>query len=143
MHSSSVARLHGLVSRALRRRSVFLQPATSVVPVRLESSDNHNSPFYKWKGSSPSDHTVPRVKRGDETDPETEATAKGMKDKEEYYGIEEYDLPEGVTERGGTALNRNAKRQFPKAPEPIVGANDEIGRVCSSFFFFFFFCLNR
>lgn len=127
--SSCIPRIQsGLVSMRLRNRSLFDRfPTRSATAVRWNS--NHHSPFNKWVGSSPRDHAVPRVKRGDETDPETEAAGKGMKDREENYGTAKADLPDGVTERQGLSFARKAKQQFPEAPEPIIGENDEIGRV--------------
>ena len=132
--TSPTPRLHSLLAKQLKQGSAlvkpFSQPPAAPHPTpSLRSKNRSKHTSTKWKGSSEYEHTVPRVKRGDETDPETEAAGKAMKEREVDYGVKEDDLPQGVTERGGIAFAREGKEEFPKAPEPVIGENDEIGRV--------------
>lgn len=66
-----------------------------------------------------------RRKKGDTTDPTVEGAHSGMKDREESEGIARDDKPQAATERGGVKHGKKAKEEHPKAPEPIIGMNDE------------------
>lgn len=119
----------------------ILQPATIPTPtsvrVRFKGDDVNprvkNHPVQEWKGSSSEDHAVNRTKRKDTTDPETENSAKGQAEREEYDGIAEKSKSQATTQRDLGQHNKRAKEEHPAAPEPVIGMNDEKGRV-SCFF---------
>lgn len=52
-----------------------------------------------------------------------------MKEKEEYHGISDHSKSHATTQRDGLSHGRKAKEEHPKAPEPIIGMNDERGKV--------------
>lgn len=68
-------------------------------------------------------------KKNDTTDPPTDASSASMKDRQEAEGIADESKSQGTTERGGAKHGRKAKEEHPKAPEPIIGLNDERGQV--------------
>lgn len=87
----------------------------------------------EWKGSSTDDHAVERSKhKRDITDPQTESSASGLKEKKESWGVADESKQGGVTEREGLKEERQAKKEHPKAPEPIIGMNDEKGEVSAT-----------
>ncbi|KNG89616.1 hypothetical protein ANOM_002371, partial [Aspergillus nomiae NRRL 13137] len=100
------------------------QPAAFHTPgsvrVRLNSGITQD-----WKGTSTEDHAVDRSKKGDNTDPAVEGASSGLKDREEYEGVARSDKPQAATEREGLKHWKKAKEEHPKAPEPIIGMNDE------------------
>ncbi|KAB8237371.1 hypothetical protein ETB97_001588 [Aspergillus alliaceus] len=100
------------------------QPAAFHTPRSVRARLN-SSITQGWKGTSPDDHTVDRRKKGDTTDPTVEGAHSGMKDREESKGIARDDKPQAATERGGVKHGKKAKEEHPKAPEPIIGMNDE------------------
>ncbi|PYI06835.1 hypothetical protein BO78DRAFT_268956, partial [Aspergillus sclerotiicarbonarius CBS 121057] len=103
------------------------QPAAIHTPRSVQA--RLNSGVYKdWKGTGSEDHAVNRAKKRDTTDPTTDASASVMKDREESEGIANSSKPQGATERGGTKHGRKAKQEHPKAPEPVIGMNDERGQ---------------
>lgn len=79
--------------------------------------------------SSTKDHAVDRAKRGDTTDPTTDAAAAGMKEREEKEGQADRSKSQATTQRQGSQEADKAKKEHPNAPSPIIGMNDERGRV--------------
>jgi len=75
------------------------------------------------------EHAVHRTQRNDTTDPETEASSEGMAERGENEGIADGNKSQATTERGGLKHQRRAKEEFPKAPEPVIGMNDERAEV--------------
>jgi len=92
-------------------------------------SARNSSIFKDWKGSSSKDNAVPRAEKGDKLDPETEAAASGLEEREVNEGIADETKSQGRTERGGRKHGKKAKAEHPNAPEPIIGMNDERGEV--------------
>lgn len=101
------------------------------VPIRQKSDD---SIFEAWRGTSDKDHASPRAEAGEDTDPQTGGAKTGFTEREDKFGNPESDLPQGVTERQGSKFAKKEKREHPKAPEPLIGMNDERGRVSWSSF---------
>jgi hypothetical protein len=87
----------------------------------------------EWKGSSTDDHVVERSKhKRDITDPQTESSASGLKEKKDSAGVADESKAGAVTEREGLKQERQAKKEHPKAPEPIIGMNDERAQVSAT-----------
>ncbi|PWY77540.1 hypothetical protein BO70DRAFT_363488 [Aspergillus heteromorphus CBS 117.55] len=108
----------GLLSRSVRQPAVI-----SGVQSRL------NSGLAKeWQGRGSEEHPVNRTKKRDVTDPVTDASASAMKDREESEGVADAARPQGTTGRGGQEHGKKAKEEHPKAPEPVIGMNDERGQ---------------
>ncbi|RMJ26809.1 hypothetical protein PHISP_02351, partial [Aspergillus sp. HF37] len=80
-----------------------------------------------WTGSSGSEHSVAKAQKGDHTDPEASASEAGMKEQAESHGIANNTKSHATTERDGLHHQRKAKKEHPKAPEPVIGMNDERG----------------
>lgn len=78
---------------------------------------------------SSSEHAVNRSQDNDTTDPETAASSAGMEDRRQSEFIADPTKSEATTERGGLKAERKAKKEFPKAPEPVIGMNDERAQV--------------
>ncbi|OJJ62792.1 hypothetical protein ASPSYDRAFT_41485 [Aspergillus sydowii CBS 593.65] len=79
-----------------------------------------------WKGSSGEKHTTHRVeKENDKTDPQTIGASRTMKDREQNFGSESSGQSGAATETGGRKNAEEAKKDHPKAPEPVIGMNDE------------------
>lgn len=83
-----------------------------------------------WKGTGAEDNAVNRAKKNDTTDPTTDASASVMQDRKEGGGDDA--KPQGATEKGGSQHGKKAKQEHPKAPEPIIGMNDERGHVSAN-----------
>jgi hypothetical protein len=83
----------------------------------------------RWSGASTEDHTINKAKKGDTTDPQAEAAAFGQQEREENRGIADRTKSQATTERDLGRNNKRAKEDHPKAPEPIIGMNDEKGQV--------------
>ncbi|KAG0154858.1 hypothetical protein Pdw03_2129 [Penicillium digitatum] len=113
---------------ASRQRWHAILPLQSVLhpPVlRAQPGIRDYSIFEDWKGSSAEDHTRKRSKRGDTEDVHSEAAASGLKERKTNQGLADDTKSQGMTERGGTKYGKKAKEQHPKAPEPVIGMNDE------------------
>ncbi|CAK45630.1 hypothetical protein AnigIFM63604_011899 [Aspergillus niger] len=128
---SSASKLHNLlVPRPptpclLPLRSIW-QPAAIHTPRSVQA--RLNSGLGKdWKGTGAEDHAVDRTQKNDTTDPTTDASASVMQDRKEGEGNDA--KPQGATEKGGSQHGKKAKQEHPKAPEPIIGMNDERGHV--------------
>ncbi|KAI9931910.1 hypothetical protein ASPWEDRAFT_27806 [Aspergillus wentii DTO 134E9] len=125
-------KLHSILVPRLPRVSLLpirsiLQPAVYTTPNSVRARFSGSSPS-QWKGSNEQGHAVNRAKGGDTTDPTTEASYAGMKNREESEGIADNTKSEAETERGGLKHQRKAKEEHPNAPEPIIGMNDERGQ---------------
>ncbi|RJE19802.1 hypothetical protein PHISCL_07854 [Aspergillus sclerotialis] len=105
-------------------RSV-LQPAVYFTPNQVHARLKGSVADEKWTGSSTSDHTVNRVRKHDETDPETAASAYSIKERDDSHNIADDSKSQATTERDGLKYGRKAKEEHPKAPEPVIGMNDE------------------
>ncbi|KAH8426271.1 uncharacterized protein LDX57_004018 [Aspergillus melleus] len=79
----------------------------------------------EWKGTGAEDHASQRTKKGDNTDPTTDSSGAGMQEREESEGVRNDAKSQATTERGGLQHGKQAKKEHPKAPEPIIGMNDE------------------
>lgn len=78
----------------------------------------------------PNEHALDRTKRNsDTTDPETAASGQGMADREANEGLANRTQSQATTERGGVGFERKAKEEHPRAPEPVIGMNDERAQV--------------
>ncbi|KAL4914065.1 hypothetical protein BDW62DRAFT_213777 [Aspergillus aurantiobrunneus] len=98
---------------------------TSGVQARLKSGVTKD-----WKGSSGEKHATHRVqKEKDETDPQTIGSSRSMKDREQSFGEANSGESHAATETGGRENEKKAKKEHPKAPEPIIGMNDERAQV--------------
>lgn len=131
---SSASKLHNLlVPRPptpclLPLRSIW-QPAAIHTPRSVQA--RLNSGLGKdWKGTGAEDNAVNRAEKNDTTDPTTDASASVMQDRKEGGGNDA--KPQGATEKGGSQHGKKAKQEHPKAPEPIIGMNDERGHVSAN-----------
>ncbi|KAL1960456.1 hypothetical protein VTO42DRAFT_7755 [Malbranchea cinnamomea] len=83
-----------------------------------------------WKGTEKEDHGVNRAKKGDTTDPLTEGIEAGQKEKAE---TESESAEQGKVKSQATSQKDYSKKtreeEFPEAPRPIIGMNEERGRV--------------
>ncbi|KAK2808776.1 hypothetical protein FQN50_004448 [Emmonsiellopsis sp. PD_5] len=103
--------------------------AQSLVLLRRQPPTNRRF----WTGSTQKDHTVNKSKRGDTTEPQSAAATAGLKEnkatksknaeKWKSNATTEHDLGKG---------HAAADDEFPEAPRPIVGMEDERGRVSFS-----------
>ncbi|KAL4977339.1 hypothetical protein BDW66DRAFT_38869 [Aspergillus desertorum] len=91
----------------------------------------HNSGIMQdWKGSGGEKSTIHRAQtEKDNTDPETIAANRTMQDREENFGVGNRGESDAATERGGTKNAKKAKKDHPKATEPVIGMNDERAQV--------------
>lgn len=83
-----------------------------------------------WKGAGAEDHTARRSKKGDQTTPNTDSAGAGLQERNESEGVANGAKSQATTERGGVEKGKQAKKEHPKAPEPIIGMNDERAQVC-------------
>lgn len=82
-----------------------------------------------WKGTDKRDHGVNRAKNGDATDPISSAVKSGLKEKNKGNGVKDKTKSQATTERDEQNSRENAEKEFPKAPRPIIGVQDERGKV--------------
>ncbi|KAL9618729.1 MAG: hypothetical protein Q9160_006608 [Pyrenula sp. 1 TL-2023] len=73
-----------------------------------------------WTGRKIEDHVVNRT---DAKDVQSESSQQALKDKEQ--GNTEHS--HGLGQHGGAESSKKAKEEHPKAPEPVIGMNDERG----------------
>ncbi|KAL4879371.1 hypothetical protein BJY04DRAFT_220223 [Aspergillus karnatakaensis] len=102
-------------------RPIITTRCTPVIQARLNSGITKD-----WKGSSGEKHATHR-QRGerDNTDPQTIASERTKGDREKNYGVGGTGTSDAATERGGRKNEREVKKEHPKAPEPVLGMNDE------------------
>lgn len=107
------------------------RPLQQPQPTRsISISGAYNKLFRKWRGVPPQEHAVDRTKHNaDTTDPETKASGLGMEERDRKEGIADRSQSQATTERGGLAYGRKAKDEHPRAPEPVIGMNDERAQV--------------
>ncbi|KUM65582.1 hypothetical protein ACN42_g1472 [Penicillium freii] len=118
--------LHSMsISRQPWRVILPLQSATHPPFLRAQLAVRDYSIFKDWKGSSAEDHTRKKTKKGDTEDVHSEAAASGLKERKTNQGLADETKSHGMTERGGTKYGKKAKQEYPKAPEPVIGMNDE------------------
>ncbi|KAJ5826765.1 hypothetical protein N7447_003528 [Penicillium robsamsonii] len=102
-----------------------LQSVIHPLVLRAPLGIRHYSIFEDWKGSSAEDHTRKRAQKGDAEDIHSEAAATGLRERKTNQGLADDTKSQGITERGGTKYGKKAKEEHPKAPEPVIGMNDE------------------
>lgn len=105
------------------------QPRAYYYPRNPSQSRPKSSATKPWTGSSGPAHSVAKAHKRDHTDPEASGSEAGMKEREESYGIANHTKSHATTERDGLHHQRKAKKENPKAPEPIIGMNDERAEV--------------
>ncbi|KAL4900973.1 hypothetical protein BDW74DRAFT_160916 [Aspergillus multicolor] len=87
---------------------------------------NNSGVTKDWKGSSGEKSASHRVEHeNDTTDPQTIASSRTMKDREENFGVGNRGESDAATERGGLKNQEKVKKDHPKAPTPVLGINDE------------------
>ncbi|KAL4940710.1 hypothetical protein BDV06DRAFT_223846 [Aspergillus oleicola] len=102
-----------------------IRPLASGVQVQVQARRNRWL-TQDWKGSSGEKHTTHRVKNEkDKTDPQTIASDRSMKDREQNFGGGNSGESDATTETGGRQNEKKVKKDHPKAPEPVIGMNDE------------------
>ncbi|KAJ5576920.1 hypothetical protein N7535_003846 [Penicillium sp. DV-2018c] len=117
------------VSRPAWRLAQPLQSATRPLGLRVQRGVRNNSGLTKdWTGSNTKDHIRNRSKIGDDEDVHAEAVSSATGDREQNAGIADDSKSEAITERGGSKSAKKAKESHPKAPEPVIGMNEERGR---------------
>ncbi|KAJ5284343.1 hypothetical protein N7497_000374 [Penicillium chrysogenum] len=130
--SSATAILHGMsVSRQSWRVVLPLQSAIQPLVLRAPLGVRNYSIFEDWKGSSAEEHIRKRSEKGDTDDVHSEAAASGLRERRANQGLADETKSQGMTERGGTKYGKKAKEEHPKAPEPVIGMNDERPKVSS------------
>jgi hypothetical protein len=124
---SSTSIVHKMsVSRLPRRLNLPFQCAMQV-SVLHQSSVRNYSITKDWKGSG--EHTTERSKKGDTADIHASSSASGLKERQTHEGVADATKSQGTTETGGAKHGKKAKKEHPKAPEPIIGMNDERAKV--------------
>ncbi|KAL4869761.1 hypothetical protein BDV12DRAFT_72035 [Aspergillus spectabilis] len=95
--------------------------STSRIQIRLNSGITKD-----WKGSSGEKHATHRQeKERDNTDPQTIASERTKGDRDQNFGKGGTGISDAATERGGRKNEKEVKKDHPKAPEPVLGMNDE------------------
>jgi hypothetical protein len=124
LHSMSVSRQSWRVVLPLQSA---IQPPVLRAPLRVRNY----SIFEDLKGSSSEEHVRKRSKKGDTEDVHSEAAASGLRERRANQGLADETKSQGMRERGGTKYGKKAKEEHPKAPEPVIGMNDERPKVSS------------
>ncbi|KAJ5493817.1 hypothetical protein N7463_009904 [Penicillium fimorum] len=118
--------LHSMsVPRQAWRVILPLQSVIHLSVLHAPIGSRHYSIYEDWKGSSAEEHTRKRAEKGDAEDVHSEAAATGLSERKTNQGLADDTKSQGITERGGTKYGKKAKEEHPKAPEPIIGMNDE------------------
>jgi hypothetical protein len=110
----------------LQRLNLPFQSAIQTPVLRQLNARNY-SITKDWKGSE--EHTTERSKEGDTADIHASSSASGLKERENNQGVADATKSQGMTETGGAKHGKKAKKEHPKAPEPIIGMNDERAKV--------------
>ncbi|KAJ5664418.1 hypothetical protein N7507_005149 [Penicillium longicatenatum] len=116
-------KLDSIISRS--RPSILLKKSIAQPTFFASGGVRHESITKQWKGASKDDHATERSKKGDTHDINSDASASGMKEREQSEGIADKTKSQGMTQRGGTEGGKKAKAEHPAAPEPVIGMNDE------------------
>lgn len=103
---------------SLPRRISQHQTLLAVVSRRRVSSSGSAR---AWTGKSKEEHVVHRK---DELDVQSEASQSGMRLKEEGK-----EGSQAISQKDEGSHAKKAKQDYPEAPEPILGMNDERGSV--------------
>jgi len=117
------------VPRLPWRLNLPFQSIIQAPVLRTPSGVRNYSISKEWKGDK--EHTTERSKKGDTADIHASSSASGMKERETHEGVADATKSQGTTETGGTKYGKKAKKEHPKAPEPIIGMNDERAKVSS------------
>lgn len=128
-------------TQILSSRLQHTTPRDSKKNTDPDTADPHvkNAAWQDWKGTRTEDHAVNRAAKNDITDPETEGSAKMRKEHDENEGIADSTLSSATTRRDTAKGREAAEKEFPEAPGPVIGMEDERGSVSFSFFFFLSF----
>ncbi|WEW56813.1 hypothetical protein PRK78_002268 [Emydomyces testavorans] len=115
-------------STLLARRYKLIHPTPlSSLSIPKATTATPAARYGDWRGTRSEDHSVNRSKKGDHTDPETEGTRAGQKEKEEGNGVADKTKSQATTERDQNRSTEKTEEEFPKAPRPIIGLTDERG----------------
>lgn len=79
-----------------------------------------------WEGSQPDDHAL---NRSDELDVQSEAVRSGQRERAGESG----PGSSATTEKDPGNQNKEAKKDHPEAPGPVIGMNDERGGVSKGY----------
>lgn len=121
----STLNLHNMSIAGLPRRML---PLRATIPSVARTPNVRNySIFKEWKGGG--EHTTERSKKGDTADIHAHSSASGMQERKTHEGAGDPSKSQGTTETGGSQHGKQAKKDNPKAPEPIIGMNDERGKA--------------
>jgi hypothetical protein len=85
--------------------------------------------YAEWKGTRKESHGQERIKRGDTTDPETKAMDIGEKERAESNKTPDETKSQATTEKPRRRTKEDTESEFPEAPKPAIGMEDERGRV--------------
>ncbi|ODH27131.1 hypothetical protein ACO22_04296 [Paracoccidioides brasiliensis] len=84
---------------------------------------------YAWTGSTGKVNSLEQSKRGDTTNPMTRGSTSGLKEKEEEaQNGSDKSKSQAITEQNHENSTKKTK-EFPEAPDPIIGMTDERGKV--------------
>ncbi|KGM92010.1 uncharacterized protein PADG_11797 [Paracoccidioides brasiliensis Pb18] len=85
---------------------------------------------YAWTGSTGKVNSLEQSKRGDTTNPMTRGSTSGLKEKEEEaQNGSDKSKSQAITEQNHENSTKKTKKEFPEAPDPIIGMTDERGKV--------------
>lgn len=122
----STPKVHMSITQLPRR---MLPLRSTIQPVARAPYSRHYYVFKEWKGGDEHEHTTERSKKGDTADVHADSSASGMQERKTHEGSGDPSKSQGTTETGGSQYGKQAKKENPKAPEPIIGMNDERGKV--------------
>ena len=120
-------RARSLVSARASNTAIKLRPSprASLKPIILRSS------YTDWRGTREEDHGLNRVQKGDTADPQTDAMKGGQEEREKAAQNRGNDnaKSQATKEKDQSRSKEKIEKEFPEAPRPIIGMNDERGRV--------------
>ncbi|KAI9368671.1 hypothetical protein BJX61DRAFT_546310 [Aspergillus egyptiacus] len=121
-----MSRSLSLASKACGPQARPLLSSMTLRPTSIAQARPNSGLAQDWKGSGQEKHATTRSKKEhDNTDPETIAANRTREDREENFGVGGTGISDAATERGGRKNEREVKKDHPKAPEPVIGMNDE------------------
>lgn len=90
--------------------------------------------YTDWRGTQSEDHGLDRIKRGDTTDPQSDAMKSGQEERARASQNMDKDKAksQATKERDQSHSKQQTEEEYPEAPRPIIGMNDERGRVSRS-----------
>ncbi|EXJ77211.1 hypothetical protein A1O3_10369 [Capronia epimyces CBS 606.96] len=117
MYTSSVLRSRGLCHPLI---SISVRAPLSTTSLLL-AKDPSSTPG--WEGRGPESHAVNRS----QLDPQSQGAQQGIKDHEDGK-----EGGQAISRKDEGNANKKAKKEHPKAPEPVIGMNDERGEFSLS-----------